>query len=48
MFGPVTVCPLTFCVSLSESRTSDKELVMIAGGNQSILLWMGKKVKVDL
>ncbi|XP_072611049.1 E3 ISG15--protein ligase HERC5 isoform X3 [Vulpes vulpes] len=26
-----------------ESRTSEKELIMIAGGNQSILLWMGKK-----
>ncbi|XP_058523035.1 E3 ISG15--protein ligase HERC5 isoform X1 [Ochotona princeps] len=26
-----------------ESRTSEKELIMIAGGNQSILLWMDKK-----
>ncbi|XP_077925074.1 E3 ISG15--protein ligase HERC5 isoform X3 [Halichoerus grypus] len=26
-----------------ESRTSEKELILIAGGNQSILLWMGKK-----
>ncbi|XP_039074362.1 E3 ISG15--protein ligase HERC5 isoform X2 [Hyaena hyaena] len=26
-----------------ESRTSEKELIMIAGGNQSILFWMGKK-----
>ncbi|XP_025777178.1 E3 ISG15--protein ligase HERC5 [Puma concolor] len=26
-----------------ESRASEKELIMIAGGNQSILLWMGKK-----
>uniref|UniRef100_A0A480VLB4 E3 ISG15--protein ligase HERC5 n=1 Tax=Sus scrofa TaxID=9823 RepID=A0A480VLB4_PIG len=26
-----------------ESRTSEKELIMIAGGNQSILLWMEKE-----
>lgn len=26
-----------------ESRASEKELILIAGGNQSILLWMGKK-----
>ncbi|KAF3825016.1 hypothetical protein GH733_005650 [Mirounga leonina] len=31
-----------------ESRTSEKELILIAGGNQSILLWMGKKITTCL
>ena len=37
-----------FCKFLSESSTSVKELIMVAGGNQSILMWMEKEVKKDL
>ena len=39
---------LIFCKFLSESSTSVKELIIVAGGNQSILIWMEKEVKKDL